>query len=129
MVSALSLEALAGGEHWRQLSSTPELIAAVHNPSLNFGANVRVAVHARIVQPLLDMVLLFLGMPFVLTGENRNVFLAIAICFVITGGFMVTGIACHWLGSVSLLTPALAAWLPLIVFVPLAVILSERIWK
>ena len=45
------------------------------------------AIHARIVQPLLDMTLLFLGLPLVVTRESRNVFVAMGICMVVTTAF------------------------------------------
>ena len=52
----------------------------MRNPSLDYGADVRVAIHGRIVKPLLDMTLLFLGLPLVVTRESRNVFIAMGLC-------------------------------------------------
>jgi lipopolysaccharide export system permease protein len=65
-------------------------------------------------------VLLLLGLPFVMGNERRNVFLAVIICLIITCFFMVVTLACHWLGAVSLVAPSVAAWLPLMLFAPLA---------
>ena len=66
VVSDVSFAQLAAGNAWRQFSSTADLIAGLHNPSLDLAADVRVLVHARIVQPFLDMALLCLGLPIVL---------------------------------------------------------------
>lgn len=129
VVSDVSFEELVNGERLRQFLGTRELIAGLTNRSLDFGAGVRVAIHARFVQPLLDMVLVFIGLPFVVGGERRNVFLAIGICILITSLFMVVVLACHWLGSISLVSPALAAWLPMIIFAPVAAWLSHTIFR
>ncbi len=125
VVSGITFQQLAGGENWQTHSSTPELIAGLKNPSLDFGANVRVAIHSRMVQPLLDLTLLFLGLPLVLRRENRNVFLAIGACAAVVSFFMVVTIVCRQLGATSWVSPALAAWLHLFIFVPPAVALTE----
>lgn len=131
VVSNVSFEQLNGGQGWRQFSSTRELVAGLSNPSLGlngeFGADVRVAIHARVVQPLLDLTLLFLGLPLVLHGTNRNVFIAIGLCGMVSGAFMGVVMASQYLGQISLIRPALAAWVPLMIFVPVAVAMYERI--
>jgi lipopolysaccharide export system permease protein len=107
-----------------------QLIAGLHNPSVDYGADVRVAIHSRIVQPLLDVVLIFLGLPLVARRESRNVFLAIGVCMAVTTIFMLTVTGCQRLGEISLINPpALAAWAPLMIFVPSAVGLSHAMWE
>lgn len=131
VASNVSFEQLSGGHGWRQFSSTRQLITGLSNPSLGlageFGADVRVAIHSRVVQPFLDLTLLFLGLPLVLHGTNRNVFIAIGMCGLVCTAFMVVVMACQYLGQISLIRPALAAWVPLIIFVPVAVGMYERI--
>jgi lipopolysaccharide export system permease protein len=125
VASDVTFEQLEDGSSWRQSSSTLELIRGLRNPSLDFGADVRVTIHARIVQPLLDVTLLFLGLPLVLAKDNRNVFRAIGLCLVLVLAFMLVVIACQYLGDAYVVNPALAAWLPLMIFVPFAVGLSN----
>ena len=129
VVSDITFEQLIGGRAWRQYSSTRELITGLHNRSLDFGADVRVAIHSRIVQPLMDVTLLFLGLPLVLIRYDRNVFLAMGLCGVVVSIFMLVVIGCQHLGSIYSLSPALAAWMPLMLFVPLAVWLAESMWE
>ena len=97
----------------------------LRNPSLDFGADVRVAIHARIVKPLLDITLLFLGLPLVVVRESRNVFMAIGMCVGVVSTFLLVVIGFQQLGTAYLLSPALAVWVPLMIFVPLAVWLAE----
>jgi lipopolysaccharide export system permease protein len=125
VVSGVSFEQLEGGTAWRQYSSLPELIKGVHNPSLDFGADVRVAIHSRLVQPILDVTLLLLGLPLVLSRKNRNIFLAIGWSVLLVIGFMGMVLTCQYLGSNFLLSPSLAAWLPMMLFVPWAVLTAE----
>lgn len=120
VVSEVSFGQLVGGRAWRQFASTRDLIAGLSNPSMDFGADVRVAVHGRLMQPLLDLTLLFLGLPVVLAKESRNVFVAAGSCVAIVAIFFIVTLAAHNLGSNYLLAPALAAWLPLMIFVPWA---------
>lgn len=129
LCSDVDFEQITGGEFFKQYSSTFQLIRALRNASLDFGADVRVAIHARIVQPLLDMTLLFLGLPLIVSRESRNVFLAMGVCMVVTMAFTLTVIGVQELGKISLLNPAQAAWAPLMIFVPLAVWLSESLRK
>jgi lipopolysaccharide export system permease protein len=73
------------------------------------------------------MTLLFLGLPLVLNGTNRNVFLAIGLCGAVCTAFMLVVMGFQYLGAVALLRPALSAWAPLMIFVPIAVAMFDRI--
>jgi lipopolysaccharide export system permease protein len=125
VVSEIDPTMLGHGSAWRQYASTLELIRGLRTGSLDFGADVRVAVHTRFVQPLLDATLLMLGLPLVLSRNNRNVFLAIGMCVGVVALFMLVLLACQALGTNGLLRPALAAWLPLMLFVPVAVRIAK----
>jgi lipopolysaccharide export system permease protein len=127
VVSGFEFGHLVGNNGWRQFSSTGELIAGIRNPAIHFPDNVRVAIHARMVQPVLDVTLLFLGLPLVLSRENRNMFVAIGLSVGLVGGFMLVQLTGQYLGSSGLLKPSLGAWLPAMVFVPLAVYLYDRV--
>jgi len=124
VVSDVGFEQLTGSGAWRQYSSTAELIEGMHNPSLDFGADVRVMMHARMVQPLLDVTLLLLGLPLVISKEHRNLFVAAGYCLLIVMVFFVVVITCHALGGSGMLSPALAAWAPLMIFAPFALMMS-----
>ena len=128
LVSDVSFEKLTEGQAFRKFSSTAQLISGLE-PELDFGADVRVAIHSRMVQPFLDLTLLFLGLPLVVSRESRNVFLAIGMCIGVVALFLLVVIGFQYLGSIYLVNPALAAWAPLMIFVPLAVWLSESMWR
>jgi lipopolysaccharide export system permease protein len=121
VTSGVSFEFLAAGSTWRDFASTRELIHELRSPSTDVGADVRVAIHARLMQPFLDTTLLFLGLPFVITRTNRNLFISIGFCLTVVTIFMIVALACQSLGSSGWLQPTLAAWLPVIIFAPLAI--------
>ncbi|MHB0959140.1 MAG: LptF/LptG family permease [Pirellulaceae bacterium] len=129
VASEITFDHLAADMAWRQYSSTAQLIGALRNPSLDYGADTRVTVHRRFVQPLLDVTLLFLGLPLVLPRSNRNVFTATGLCLFIVGVFFVVVLACQAMGNTILVSPALAAWLPLLIFAPLAYVWAARRWE
>ena len=127
--SDITFNQLSHGDAWRQYSSTAELVEAMRNPSLDFGADARVGLHARFVQPLLDVSLLLLGLPIMLSRKNSSVFVAAAKCIALMGLFFLVVLACHGLGANYLLRADLAAWLPLIIFGPLAMFTSQPLFE
>jgi lipopolysaccharide export system permease protein len=57
------------------------------------------------------------------------VFAAIGLAALIVAGFMLVVIGFQALGSNFVVSPALAAWAPLILFVPVAVGMADSIWE
>jgi len=125
VASNVEFQMLSGNNAGQRYTSIAGLIRGLHNPSNAFGADRRVAVHTRLVQPLMDATLLLLGVPIVLSQNSRNLFMVIGLCLAIVVAFMMVALACQYLGNTSLISSALAAWLPLIIFIPVAVALTE----
>jgi len=125
VASDLPFSYLEEGHAWRQFSSTLNLIRGARNPSLDYGADVSVTIHSRFVQPVLDVILLFLGLPIVLSREARNPFMAAGSCLFIVTLFLVVVLAFQVMGMNYLIRPALATWCPLMIFIPLAMVMSE----
>jgi lipopolysaccharide export system permease protein len=127
VVSGVSFEFLAAGVTWRDFASTHEMIEQLRSPSTDLGADVRVAIHSRFIQPFLDTTLLFLGLPFVVTRTNRNPFIAIGLCLGVVTVFMITELGCQSLGSGGWLPAPLAAWLPLMLSAPVAAAMVDSL--
>jgi len=127
VASDLPFPLLASGSNWRRYASMGELIDELNSPSTDLGADVRVTVHSRMVQPLMDGTLLMLGLPLMLSRRNRNVFLSIGICLGVATAFTLVVLSCQSLGGLSMLRPSLAAWLPLMMFVPIAAAMSHTL--
>jgi lipopolysaccharide export system permease protein len=127
VASDLPFTLLASGGAWRRYASFNELITELNTPGVDLGADVRVAVHARMVKPLMDGTLLMLGLPLMLSRRNRNVFFSISLCLGIATAFMLVTLASQSLGGLGVLRPSLAAWLPLLIFVPVAAGMSQTL--
>jgi len=128
VVSDLSFQQLTGDNSFRRYLSTTELIAGLNNKSLDYGADVKVTVHHRFLAPLLDFTLLMLGLPLVLGRKQRNIFVAGGVSAAVVAAFFAVTMACDAAAGNYLLRPALAAWLPLAVFGPIAYALARPLW-
>ncbi|MGA2066446.1 MAG: LptF/LptG family permease [Thermoguttaceae bacterium] len=129
VASDVTFDQLTGGRAFRAFGSTVEMVRALRNRAMEYGADLRVTIHARLVQPLLDLTLLLLGLPLVVSRESRNVFLAIGLGMGVVALFLSLVIGCQQLGASGLVGPALAAWAPLMICVPAAVGTAETMWQ
>ncbi len=86
-----------------------------------------VAMHQHFSKPILNVLVLLLGLPFIVGREGKNYFISVGTCI---GLFvMVLGVeyACTHFGSVGGMKPALAAYLPVLIFSPLAILAMDSI--
>ena len=129
VVSNLPFELLVAENSQFRYSSTGQLMGLLQNNSLDYGAHIRVQLHARIVQPVLDLTLLFLGLPLVLSRNAKSMVRAVFMGSLVVILFFSIVLTCHTLGSSGyVISPSLAAWLPLIILIPLAYFNSASIW-
>ena len=82
--------------------------------------------HQRFTRPIVNMLLLLLGLPFVLDREGHSIWVRGALCVGVTGLFVVTIFICEQL-SYSQLSPIVAAWLPVMIFGPISVLALDGI--
>ncbi len=119
LVSNIEYETLRGGSAWKQFASTAELIQHLGGENTRSGNDLRVQIHKRFLQPAMDWTVLLLGIPVLLTRPDRHMFWVAGACLGIVAGFTAVAIGLAAVGSSgSLLTPALATWLPLLIFLP-----------
>jgi len=119
VVSNIPFESLASADAWRY-ATLWTLVSAARNKSLDVGASIHAAIHSRLTQPILDMTLLFLGLPVLLVSGDRNVFKAMGLSGLILIAFLLVCYASQFVGANSGM-PVLGAWLPMMIFVPIAV--------
>ena len=119
VVSNVPFESLASRDAWRY-ASLWTLISAARNKSLDVGTSIHASIHSRLTQPFLDMTLLFLGLPVLLLGGDRNVFKAMGLSGLLLITFLLVCYTSQFVG-ISTGMPVLGAWLPMMLFVPLAV--------
>lgn len=120
VASNVPFDYLASNDAWRQYASTPDLIRAVRNGSLDLGSRIHASIHGRVMQPFLDMTLLFLGLPVILRSGDRNIFKSLGLSGLLILTFLVVRESCQFLGGSGDM-PVLGAWLPMMIFLPIAV--------
>jgi lipopolysaccharide export system permease protein len=128
VASIVTFEQLSIGGAWRQFLSTYELVTGLRGQTIEPGADVRLTLHSRFVRPLLDMSLVLLGIPLVLSRGSRNIFMAALVGLGLVAAVSVVNVACDVLGRNYLLSTTVAAWLPVLVFGPLAFTCARPLW-
>jgi lipopolysaccharide export system permease protein len=120
VVSHLDYELLESGNHWRQYASTWGLFQRIRTDPRYFGDDIRLAVHSRLLRPALDMSLILLGLPIVLIRSDRNLFWVAGASLVLVAGFSGVVMAFQSLAVAAILAPWIAAWAPVLIFLPWA---------
>jgi lipopolysaccharide export system permease protein len=105
------------------LGQVQELIGSASN---NTKPNLQKMMHTRVTQPIMNVIMLLLGIPFLLTREPgrlvKNIFICLvvcAICFAATFVLFQMGDVLH--------SPLLAAWLPVLIFGPISLLMLDTI--
>ncbi|MEM6979661.1 MAG: LptF/LptG family permease [Planctomycetota bacterium] len=112
---------LETAESGTRLASVVELGDRIRNPAVESSLALRVLLHERIVRAPLDFALVLLVLPLVVNAGGRKLFVLIGSAFGIVVTFFALKTFAGTLGSNGLLvTPAVAAWIPLLVIGPLA---------
>lgn len=124
--SKIEYDMLRGGSA-KQFASTSDLIWRLRHQSEYYGDDLKLMVHARFLQPLLDFTQLILGLPLILSTRNRNVVTLCVGCVLTFGLFFAVSAGLGSLGTGStLLSPDMAAWGPLLIFGPIAYARTRR---
>ena len=83
--------------------------------------------HMRLTRPILGMVLVFLGLSVILRDQNRNVIISSGMCLVLCGVFFGINYTCKMLGDNDYLSPALAAWMPVLISGPFCLVMFDAV--
>jgi lipopolysaccharide export system permease protein len=123
----VDFEAVTRNRNWSMFASTwqlRELLSKSEGHRLNALA---VQFHMRLTRPILGFLLVYLGLAVILRDQNRNVFISAGLCLVMCAVFFAAVFACKQLGEIDYLSPALAAWLPVLGLGPLAITMYDAI--
>jgi lipopolysaccharide export system permease protein len=126
-VQEVDFDAVTRKNNWYAFAATGQLRQLLYRPDGKRQPQVAVLFHQRLVRPVLGLLLVVLGLSLILRDQNRNVFIGTGLCLIMCALFFAAVFACKQLGDGEYLTPALAAWLPVLVFGPLAVALFDAI--
>jgi lipopolysaccharide export system permease protein len=119
----LRFEAVTRKRQWYQFATTWDLVEGLSDPANEpERVDISVFLHSRILRPLLSLNLMFLGLPLVLSGYGRNMFINLGLSLGTSAIFYgACFLSTQFLGANGVLPPALSAWAPLIGFGTVAV--------
>ncbi len=119
---------------YMDLLSTRQINEMLQRPKVFGAASLLRVKHMRFTQPLMNVILLLLAIPCILTREPNRLNHAAGLCLAVTGLCMGSVFLCQQMANVNLLGPAwsdswpaLMAWLPILIWGPIAVWLLDRV--
>ena len=123
----MDFEAVTRRADWYTLASTPDLRRLLAKPDPRRQPQIAVEFHRRIVRPGVGIVMVLLGLAVILRDQNRHVFINTGLTLVLVFAFYVVVLGCKYLGDMDLIAPPLAAWLPILLFGPVAVVWFDAV--
>lgn len=117
IISEVSFDQLYNRGRNLKLLSSMQLIQRIQNPSTGpmpvKGQSL--ALHTRITRPFLCLLNVIIALPLVMRKESYSLIANMVFCAGILGALYMIAQGCFQLGSLGLLPPDLAAWLPVII--------------
>jgi lipopolysaccharide export system permease protein len=124
----VDFDTLTRDQHkWFYVASTWRIFQELGKSDVERLAPMAVLFHMRLTRPILGMILVFLGLSVILRDQNRNVFISAGLCLALCATFFGVCFSCQQLGDKEFLSPALAAWMPVMIFGPLAFVMFDAI--
>jgi lipopolysaccharide export system permease protein len=113
---------------WTTFLSLPEL-DRLHQRFAESGTGEFIRMkHRRLTTVILNMIMLCLGIPFFLNRERPSVLVVGARCLLVSMFCYVLIFICHTVDfSAVIASPSLPAWIPVLVFAPVAVVLLDGV--
>jgi len=107
---------------WLSLMSTKDLTDLLKLNRVPDRQMASLTRNLRFTDPLNNLVMLLLGLPFILSRE-RAIKASATLCLLIVGAFYLFIYVCRYTG----LPPEWSAWLPILVFGPIAVVMVDAV--
>jgi lipopolysaccharide export system permease protein len=123
----VDFESLTRPETWYKQASTTRLFQELGRTDSTRQAPIAVLFHMHFTRPLLGILLVVMGLATILRDQNRNVFLSAGLCLALCGLFFTIVFVCQALGDHHDLSAPLAAWLPVLFFGPLSLVMFDMV--
>lgn len=113
---------LRRSSRWLDYLSVGQLRRLLDTDTVSDRNAARLMIHARVTEPINNLVMLLLGLPFILSRE-RNLKASATMCLGIVAVFFVCIHLCRYVA----LPPEVQAWLPLLIFGPIAAVMIDSV--
>jgi len=108
--------------NWLDYMSTFDLSRLIQMRRVSDRRAAEMVKHTRFTAPINNLVMLLLGLPFILSRE-RNLKASATLCMLTVMTFFAFVFICRYMG----LNPLLAAWLPIFIFGPVAILMFDAV--
>jgi lipopolysaccharide export system permease protein len=126
-VREATFQRVTQGQKTQQFVSTETLFQLMERTDVGRMNTLAVTFHMRLVRPIVGMLLVVMGLSIILRDQTRHVFISAGLCLAMCAVFFAVVFGGKFLGTADYVSPALAAWLPVLVFGPIAVALYDAI--
>lgn len=124
-VEQMDFRRMTRNKSWYQFAGLAEILGEMEETGVQQLSCLATQVHQRLAAPLVTLVTIALGLGIFLRESSKNVFLNTGLC---VGGaaliFLCTMVA-KYLGDREYISTALAGWLPILIFAPVAYMLRD----
>jgi lipopolysaccharide export system permease protein len=115
----VDFERLTRHRNWAQSASTAQLHEELREEGTSRLGLVAVQWHLRLTSPLLALLLVGMGLALLLRDANRHMYVNAGFSLGLAALLYASFYLSRFLGESGFLTPAMAAWLPLLIFGPI----------
>jgi lipopolysaccharide export system permease protein len=123
----VSFQDMIRHRNWMNFASTYELVEQLQRDEVKNPNEVRILIHNRLMQPIMDVLLVLIGIPFVLQWERKNIYRSVAVSMMLSGVFFVVDGVAGYFANHGHVDPLTAAWIPVFVFAPISLSLLHRV--
>ncbi|HEV3143617.1 MAG TPA: LptF/LptG family permease [Gemmataceae bacterium] len=123
----VDFENITRNSTWYMYFSTARLHDLLNKSDSRRQEAMAVMFHMRLTRPIIGMLLVVMGLSVILRDPNRHVLISSGYCLVLTAVFFTAVYGCKFLGDNDLIAPALCAWLPVLIFGPVAFAMFDAI--
>jgi len=102
-----------------------ELKTLARDPMRGNRLQLEVAMHQHVTQPILNVLILLLGLPFVAGREDRNYFVSVGLAIGVVIGVFLMIFASTAFGNAGHMPPLWAAWIPVFIVLPASILSME----
>ena len=107
---------------WMNYLSTRRISSLISSGKVPDMYQALLTKHIRFADAINNLVMLLLGLPFILSRE-RNIKASAVLCLLMVAAFYAFIYVCRYMG----LSPTLAAWLPVILFGPVSIVMLDSV--
>lgn len=115
------------GQKTLAFASTTEMFDLMKRTDVGRMNQLAVNFHMRMTRPIIGLLLVIMGMSIILRDQTRHVFISSGLCIGLCAAFFAAIYISKFLGNGDYVSPAMAAWIPVLIFGPFAAILYDAI--